>query len=287
MADLLFQLRNSFWVGNFEEAISEAKSVAHPNLKIECDFYCMRSELELKTTNINKLDKSLPSALQAVQLLAGHRNGSMSEEMVKTTLDSWMEDENTAENALVQIIAATLYNRLGDWNKALTVLRSEATLEHLALQAQMLVQMHRSDKATQVLSKMQQMDDDSTLTELVKGWICCGSGQQNKKEEGLYAFEELGAKFGRTVLILNNIAACHIALGNYSEADRCLEEAFENTPSAETYINAIVSAQLQNKEKDAVIMYIDNLTKLDINHPWLLERKKKENEFDAAAQNFA
>ena len=171
MSDLLFQVRNSFWVGNFDEAISEAKATSHPDVEIERDFYRMRAELEQGRTTISSVDQTLPSALQAVQLLAGHRSGSIGEDEVKTTLDSWMEDENTAENALVQIIAATLYNRIGDWNKALTVLRSEATLEHLALQAQMLVQMHRADKAQQVLQKMQQMDDDSTLTELVKGWV--------------------------------------------------------------------------------------------------------------------
>ena len=60
----------------------------------------------------------------------------------------------------------------------------------LALEAQMLVQMNRVDKASQVLAKMQQMDDDSTLTELVKGWVCTGQGQ-NKQEQALYAFEEL------------------------------------------------------------------------------------------------
>ena len=60
----------------------------------------------------------------------------------------------------------------------------------LALEAQMLVQMNRADKASLVLAKMQQMDDDSTLTELVKGWVCTGQGQ-NKQEQALYAFEEL------------------------------------------------------------------------------------------------
>ena len=65
----------------------------------------------------------------------------------------------------------------------------------------MLLQMNRADKAEQVLKKMQQQDDDSTLTELVKGWVCCGQGQ-NKKEQALYAFEELGARFGRTVRFL-------------------------------------------------------------------------------------
>jgi coatomer protein complex subunit epsilon len=157
----------------------------------------------------------------------------------------------------------------------------------LALQAQMLVQMNRGDKAMQVLSKMQQIDDDSTLTELVKGWVCTGQGQ-DKQEQALYAFEELGAKFGRTVLILNNIAACHIVLGNYNEADRCLDEAFEDgKSSAETYINAIVSAQLQDKGKDVINDLIDKLKLIDSNHPWLLENGKKENEFNEASKQFS
>jgi coatomer protein complex subunit epsilon len=132
MADLLFQLRNSFWVGNFDDAISEAAAMSSVpnNVEIERDFYRMRAEIECSSSVKTKsVDQSLPSALQAVQLLAAHRSGSASEEKVTQTLDAWMDDENTGENPLLQIIAATLYNRLGDWNKALTVLRSEATLE--------------------------------------------------------------------------------------------------------------------------------------------------------------
>jgi len=132
MSDLLFQLRNSFWVGNFEEAINEARGLSANGNEVERDFYRMRAELEQGSLEVS-VDTSLPSALQAVQLLAAHRSGSVGEEQVKLTLDSWIEDENTAENPLVQIIAATLYNRIGDWNKALTVLRSEATLEQYVL----------------------------------------------------------------------------------------------------------------------------------------------------------
>ena len=97
-----------------------------------------------------------------------------------------------------------------------------------------------------------------------------------------------GAKFGRTVLVLNNIAACHIVLGNYAEADRCLEEAFEDgKDSAETYINAIVSAQLQNKEASAISELVAKLKKMDPNHPWMQETARKENEFDEASAQFS
>ena len=130
-ADLLFAVRNAFWVGNFEDAIGEAKAMtaAPSHIQIERDFYLMRAEIECGATATKTVDQSLPTALQAVQLLAAHRSGSISVEEVKETLDAWIGDENTGDNPLLQIIAATLYNRLGDWNKALTVLRSQATLE--------------------------------------------------------------------------------------------------------------------------------------------------------------
>lgn len=132
MTDLLFAVRNAFWVGNFEDAIGEAKAMtaAPSHIQIERDFYLMRAEIECGGATATKtVDQSLPTALQAVQLLAAHRSGSISVEEVKETLDAWIGDENTGDNPLLQIIAATLYNRLGDWNKALTVLRSQATLE--------------------------------------------------------------------------------------------------------------------------------------------------------------
>ena len=50
---------------------------------------------------------------------------------------------------------------------------------------------------------MQQLDDDSTLTELAKGWVSLEWGRKNQ-EQGLFAFEELRAKFGLTPLLLNN-----------------------------------------------------------------------------------
>ena len=89
------------------------------------------------------------------------------------------------------------------------------------------------------------------------------------------------------VLVLNNISACHIVLGNYSECDRCLEEAFENVGSAETYINAVVSARLQNKSSEIIDTYVGSLRSLDPNHPWLVEKARKEAEFDKAAKSFA
>ena len=126
----LYNLKNQFWVGNYSEAVTEAGvvSLSDDNLSVERDFYRMRAEVELGVADTT-VDRNLPSALQAVQLMAAFRAGKVESEAAATTLEEWMGDENTAENPLVQIVAATLYNRMGDWNKALVCLKSEATLE--------------------------------------------------------------------------------------------------------------------------------------------------------------
>ena len=87
-----------------------------------------------------------------------------------------------------------------------------------------MLQMDRADKAEATLREMQKQDDDSTLTELCKGWLNCYRGGAQAAEQALYAFQELAAKFGRTTLLLNNLAACHMHLQNYAEAWRQLDD---------------------------------------------------------------
>ena len=117
-------------MGNYAEAVAEAAGVAtsSDSERIERDFYRMRAEVEMGSASTS-VDHSLPSALQAVQLMAAFRSGTTAAEPVRQMLEEWMGDENTADNPLLQIVVATIYNRMGDWNKALVCLKSEATLE--------------------------------------------------------------------------------------------------------------------------------------------------------------
>jgi len=48
-----------------------------------------------------------------------------------------------------------------------------------------------------------------------------------------------------------------------------------------------VSARLQNKSSEIIDTYVGSLRSLDPNHPWLVEKARKEAEFDEAAKSFA
>ena len=289
--DLLYTVKNQFWVGNFADAVREAESVrtADDSVRIERDFYRMRAEVELGTgcVNASGVDDALPTALQAVQLYAAHRNGSMPEADAVARLKAWMDDENINANPMLVVMAATVYNRLGDWRAALTALKDGTTIEQLALRVQILVQINRLDKAQVELKRMREIDDDATLTELAKGWVYCRLGSAENMEQALYAFQELGGRFGRTAPVLNNIASCHIGLSNYEEADRCLEEAFEgDMATPETYINAIVSARHQQKPEEVVQALLDTLRAKAPTHPWVLQLDQLSEEFDRCAAEY-
>ena len=160
-------------------------------------------------------------------------------------------------------------------------------VEQLALRVQFLVQIDRVDKAQVELKRMEEADDDHTLTELAKGWVYCRMGAAKDMEQALYAFQEIGGRFGRTAPILNNLASCHIALSNYSEADRCLEEAFEaDMATPETYINAIVSARHQQKDEEVVQALFDGMRAKAPTHPWLLQLDRLAEEFDQYAAEY-
>ena len=134
------------------------------------------------------------------------------------------------------------------------------------------------------MKKMIQINDDSTLTELCKGFVYSALGRSST-EQALYAFEELGAKFGRSVLLLSNIAACQLALGNLGEAERCIEEAMEiGEANSDLYINAIVCSELQGKSSD---QYLDLLKKSNPQHAWLVMRSKLERAFEAGQKSMS
>ena len=84
----LYNLQNQFWVGNYAEAVTEAAGVAvsSDSLRIERDFYRMRAEVELGSA-ATTVDRTLPSALQAVQLMAAFRAGKVEADSVSQTLE--------------------------------------------------------------------------------------------------------------------------------------------------------------------------------------------------------
>ena len=130
----------------------------------------------------------------------------------------------------------------------------------LAMAIQVSLKISRIDVAQKHFKKMQTTDDESTLTQLCSAWInlalvrqagnssgcqcravppyvtaalfyylfiyfCVVRQGGDKYVEARYTFQELSDKFGASVTLLNGLAACHMCMGHYEDAERLLIDA--------------------------------------------------------------
>jgi coatomer protein complex subunit epsilon len=106
------------------------------------------------------------------------------------------------------------------------------------------------------LKRMQEMDDDATLTQLAIAWVnmatvCFKKPQPTtacinkipisqggeKLQDAFYIFQELAEKNTSTVLLLNGQAVCNIQQGKHDDAESILQEALDK---ARGYLNLII-----------------------------------------------
>lgn len=73
---------------------------------------------------------------------------------------------------------------------------------------------------------MQQKDDESPLTQLTGAHVHLALGG-DKVPEAQFTFQELISRHGSSVMLLNGLAATHMAQCHYAEAERVLLDALE------------------------------------------------------------
>ncbi|KAJ8642768.1 hypothetical protein MRB53_004516 [Persea americana] len=249
--DLLFGLRNNFYLGAYQAAINNSDV---PNLSqedaIERDSLVYRSYIALRSYQlvINEIDSSAPTPLQAVKLLAIYLSGP--------------------ENK--------------DYNEALKHTNSGGTMELHALNVQIFLKMHRSDYAEKQLKIMQQTDEDHTLTQLANAWLDLAVGG-SKIQEAYLIFQDFSEKYQQTGMILNGKAVCCMHMGRFEEAESLLLEALnKDAKDAETLANLVVCSLHIGKSSSRY------LSQLKLTHPDHLLVKRQstaEESFDRAVQS--
>ncbi|KAH7679053.1 Coatomer epsilon subunit protein [Dioscorea alata] len=283
--DLLFGLRNSFYLGAYQAAINNSDV---PNLPpeeaVERDSLVYRSYIALGSYQlvINEIDSSAPTALQAVKLLALYLSGD--KETAISSIREWLSDAAIASNPILRLIAGIIYMHEQDYNEALKHTNSGGTMELHALNVQIFLKMHRSDYAEKQLKIMQQIDEDHTLTQLANAWLNLAVGG-SKIQEAYLIFQDFSEKSQMTGLILNGKAVCCMHMGRFDEAESLLLEALnKDAKDAETLANLIVCNLHLGKSSSRY------LSQLKLSHPdhMLVKRASSaEDNFDRAVQSVA
>ncbi|KAG8043421.1 hypothetical protein GUJ93_ZPchr0458g22392 [Zizania palustris] len=206
--DLLFNLRNLFYLGAYQAAINNSDVPGlEADAAAERDAIVFRSYVALGSYQlvISEIDSSAATSLQAVKLLAMYLSGDKQ-----------------------------------DYTEALKHTHSGGTLDLHALNVQIFIKMHRSDYAEKQLKIMQQIDEDHTLTQLANAWLDIAVGG-SKIREAYLIFQDFAEKYPMTGMVLNGKAVCSMHMGSFDEAETLLLEALnKDAKDPETLANLIV-----------------------------------------------
>ena len=259
MADVLFGLRNAFYLGSYSTAVAEASTLSselspHTPEHVEMSCIMYRAAIAQGTPEIalEEIDSGAPSGLRAVRLYAQYASGEGKEAALEE-LVALAGDPSCEANAMVQLMTATVYAAEGNAVEALRCCSNAQSLETLALSVQLLLAMDRPELAEKHVRTMTEIDDDATLTQLATAWVNLALGGA-KVEEASYIFQELGEKFNVTVMLMNGAAACLMRMGRYDDAEKELLEALsKDAKNPETLANLFVCA-LHNGKPSARYM---------------------------------
>lgn len=209
-------------------------------------------------------------------------------------------EDNADENAIYSslmwcLCAANVYYNEQLYENALTIIhtaiQTQADLECLALQLQCHLKINRLDLARGTLSKMQEKDDDATLTQLATAWIHIEQGGE-KLQDAYYIFQDFCDKFVATSLLLNGQAVCFIAQEKYEEADAALRNSLEKDQNnLDTFVNLIALTQHYNvsgkPQEDVINRYLSQIKDLHPHCQLVNDLERKDQEFERLCSRYA
>ncbi|KHN70950.1 Coatomer subunit epsilon [Toxocara canis] len=242
--------------------------------------YIAQNKPSIALSEINA--SSAPPALVAVrrfaEYMANPANRSKIVEEVEAEFNGDIPNDDT-----VFLMSAIIYMREQNIDNALRLLHQSDSLECRAATVQCLLKLDRVDLAAKEVKKMQEIDEDSTVTQLALAWLNTALGK-DKLKDAFYIYQEMIDKYGASPLLLVAQASCLIQQQKYEEAEKLLLDAQQRDPNyAEALINLVVVSQYLGKAPEVTNRYINQLKEGHPDHPWTIDYTAKEKVFDRLA----
>jgi len=235
---------------------------------------------------LDEIKPSAPKSLQHLRTLATYLQAPCdSRESAVKKIEEELNGAGADEDHLLYVVAATIFMHEKNYDAALRALNTcqqQSNLEVLAMQIQAYLVLDRVDFAKKALKQMQEIDDDSVLTQLAQAWCNIAMGGE-KSKDAYFAFQELADKSKSTPLLLNGQVCAFLAQGMLVEAEAALNEAMDiDSNNYDTLVNQVVFNQVSCKDASRLVTQLKE--KEDSN--FVAEYKQKEADFERLCQNY-
>lgn len=250
------------------------------------DFYLYRAYIALKKYSIPLSEIKSDSApmLIAVRRFAEYMNSEEKRPMILQEVIDELESAGAVDDHYYLMNAIILLHdeNVDDALRLLSV-TSDTFLECLALKIQCLLKFWRVDLAAKELKKMQQLDEDATITQLATAWVDMQMGKE-KIKDAFYIYQEIIDKYGATPSLLVSQASCLIQQQKYEDAEKLLLDAQQrDSNNPEALMGLYVVTQFLGKQIEVSNRYMNQLKQDHPAHMWTKELLAKEQEFDRLA----
>ncbi|KAF7634356.1 Histone acetyltransferase [Meloidogyne graminicola] len=287
MVDLLFDVRNNYYLGAYQQCINEAQVVKCNSEEdmLKKDIFLYRAYIALKKSSIplNEIDSSSGLELLALRRLAEYFNNVENRATIVRDITDELELVDTEGNEHVNLFNATILLNEDDAENALRSLSrisGQSSLECLAIKIQCLLKLWRIDLALVELKKMQEVDEDATIVQLATAWIYMAMGK-DKIKDAFYIFQEMIDKYGSTPTLLVSQSSCLIQQQKYENAEKLLMDAQQRDPNnPEALIGLYVIANFLGKQVEVSNRYLNQLKQDHPAHIWTKDFVTKEMEID-------
>ncbi|CAG9565899.1 unnamed protein product [Danaus chrysippus] len=288
--DELFDVKNAFYVGNYQQAINEAQNVkpSSPQVALQRDIFLYRSYIAQNNFRIVLQElKNADPMLQPLQTLVEYLSPDSNKPNIVADIDARVQKGVELTNEVFLIVAATIYYHEDNYEAALKILHEAESLELRAFSLQCLLAMNRPDLARKQLKKLQDIEDDSTLTQLAQAWLNLsegGPGVQDAHFSIMELSERLGA-LGAGPAAAGAAAAA--SRGMWDEAEQMLTEAQSRLPQQpELLLGLGVAAAHVGKPPEVSARYFAQILDSHPDHPFSKEYNAKTNEFKRLAAQY-
>ncbi|VVC92041.1 unnamed protein product [Leptidea sinapis] len=288
--DELFDVKNAFYVGNYQQAINEAQNAnaSHPQVALQRDTFMYRSYIAQGNYRIVLQElKTADPLLQPLKSLVDYLSPGANKPQIVADIDARVAKGTELSNEIFLIVAATIYYHEGNYEAALKILHGAEQLELRTFTLQCLLAMNRPDLAKKQLKLLQDIEDDGTLTQLAQAWLNLAQGGPGV-QDAHYSIMELSERLGSLGAGPAAVgAAAAASRGMWEEAEQMLTEAQARAPQQpELLLGLAVTAGHGGKPPEVSSRYLAQLLDTHPDHPFTKEYHAKMNELNRLAAQY-